>query len=150
MEVCNARSERQNAIHGVPYHWTPVLLNYSGHNSHGVHDAETKSNKTYSAVSADLLISSGSPSFRTLGERRLYQLPLNVPSPFLTEYFMIPLLALLVVWSVFWKIIGLWSTARNNEKGWFILFVFISLAGILELYYLHSRNCWPFKHEQRR
>jgi hypothetical protein len=51
------------------------------------------------------------------------------------------------VWSYFWKIVGLWFSAKNNEKVWFVIFVFVNLVGILELYYLHSRKCWPFKHQ---
>ncbi len=51
----------------------------------------------------------------------------------------------LAVWSAFWKTVGLWFSARNNEKAWFVVFVFVNLAGILELYYVHSRKCWPFK-----
>jgi hypothetical protein len=51
----------------------------------------------------------------------------------------------IAIWSTFWKILGLWFSARNGEKTWFIVFVFINLLGILEIYYLHSRRCWPFK-----
>ncbi len=54
----------------------------------------------------------------------------------------------LVVWGQFWKIIGLWFSARNNEKGWFTAILFINLLGMLEIYYLHSRKCWPFKPRQ--
>jgi hypothetical protein len=54
----------------------------------------------------------------------------------------------LAIWSSFWKIIGLWFSARNGEKAWFIVFVIINLAGILEIYYLHNRRCWPFKPKQ--
>jgi hypothetical protein len=56
-------------------------------------------------------------------------------------WFLIPL----GIWSAFWKIVGLWFSAKNNEKIWFIVFVFINLAGLLEIYYLYSRKCWPFK-----
>lgn len=63
--------------------------------------------------------------------------------------FSISLLLLLLVpmaiWSYFWKIVGLWFSAKNDEKGWFVVFVFVNLVGILELYYLHSRKFWPFK-----
>ncbi|MGA2973513.1 MAG: DUF5652 family protein [Candidatus Bathyarchaeia archaeon] len=58
------------------------------------------------------------------------------------------LLVPVAIWSYFWKIIGLWFSARNGEKAWFIVFVFVNLVGILELYYLHSRKCWPFKRKQ--
>ena len=55
------------------------------------------------------------------------------------------LLIPLAVWSGFWKALGLWFAAKNNEKIWFVVFLFINLAGLLELYYLYSRKCWPFK-----
>ncbi|MCK5627424.1 MAG: DUF5652 family protein [Candidatus Bathyarchaeia archaeon] len=64
--------------------------------------------------------------------------------PFDTIWFIV-LLIPLMIWNYFWKIPGLWFSARNNEKKWFIIFVFVNLAGILEIYYLHSRKCWPFK-----
>ncbi|WP_455277041.1 DUF5652 family protein [[Eubacterium] cellulosolvens] len=51
----------------------------------------------------------------------------------------------LMIWSYFWKILGLWFSARNNEKIWFIIFIFVNLVGILEIYYLYSRKCWTFK-----
>jgi len=64
--------------------------------------------------------------------------------PFLSP-FLIMIIIPLAIWSYFWKIIGLWFSARNNEKAWFIVFFFINLVGILEIYYLRSRKCWPFK-----
>lgn len=58
---------------------------------------------------------------------------------------MLLILIPLAIWSYFWKIVCLWFTAKNNEKEWFVVFALVSLAGILELYYLRSRKCWPFK-----
>jgi len=55
-------------------------------------------------------------------------------------FFFVPL----AIWSYFWKIVGLWFSAKSNEKVWFVIFVFVNLVGILELYYLHSRKRWPF------
>jgi hypothetical protein len=52
------------------------------------------------------------------------------------------------IWSYFWKALGLWFSARDGERAWFTVFIFVNLAGILELYYLHSRKCWPFKAKQ--
>jgi hypothetical protein len=73
----------------------------------------------------------------------------NIPFPLPGNLsLLVPLLVPLAVWSYFWKILGLWSSARNNEKIWFIVFVFINLAGFLELYYLYSKKCWPFKRNQ--
>jgi hypothetical protein len=71
----------------------------------------------------------------------LYSLPMNT-------VLLIGVITPLVVWSSFWKIIGLWFSARKSEKIWFIVFIFINLVGILEIYYLYSRKCWPFKSAQ--
>jgi hypothetical protein len=55
------------------------------------------------------------------------------------------LLVPLAIWGYLWKILGLWFSAKNNEKLWFAIFAFVNLAGILEIYYLYSRKCWPFQ-----
>ena len=43
---------------------------------------------------------------------------------------------LLLVWSLFWKGLALWKSARNDERYWFIALLLINTAGILELLYL--------------
>lgn len=42
----------------------------------------------------------------------------------------------LMVWGLIWKGIGMWHAARNGEKPWFILFLIVNTAGILEIIYL--------------
>jgi len=61
---------------------------------------------------------------------------------------LVAILIPLAIWASFWKLIGLWFSAKNGEKSWFIVFAFVNLAGILELYYLYSRKCWPFRQQQ--
>jgi len=61
---------------------------------------------------------------------------------------LVAILIPLAIWASFWKLIGLWFSAKNGEKPWFIVFAFVNLAGILELYYLYSRKCWPFRQQQ--
>ncbi len=46
--------------------------------------------------------------------------------------FLVPLAA----WSIVWTGFALWYAARRGEKWWFILFLFVHTAGILELIYL--------------
>ena len=76
----------------------------------------------------------------------MYVAPLEIfPQDLL---WLIVLLIPLGIWASFWKLIGLWFSAKNGEKAWFIIFCFINLAGLLEIYYLHSRKCWPFKPKQ--
>lgn len=43
---------------------------------------------------------------------------------------------LLLIWSLFWKGLALWKSARNDQRYWFIALLFINTAGILELLYL--------------
>lgn len=40
------------------------------------------------------------------------------------------------VWSIGWKALGLWHAARNRQKIWFIVFLFVHTLGILEIVYL--------------
>jgi len=46
--------------------------------------------------------------------------------------FIIPL----AVWSVAWTGLALWNSAKRGEKWWFILFLVVHTAGILEIVYL--------------
>jgi methionyl-tRNA synthetase len=42
----------------------------------------------------------------------------------------------LAVWSAIWTGLALWHAAKREEKGWFIFFLLVHTAGILELIYL--------------
>ena len=66
------------------------------------------------------------------------------------DMWLLTALIALGIWSYFWKIIGLWFSAKNNEKGWFVVFVFLNLVGILEIYYLRTRRLWPFNPRKRQ
>lgn len=46
--------------------------------------------------------------------------------------FIIPL----AVWSGIWTGLSLWHAARRDQKGWFIFFLLVHTAGIIELIYL--------------
>lgn len=43
---------------------------------------------------------------------------------------------LLALWSLFWKGLALWKSARNDERYWFIALLVINTVGILEMLYL--------------
>lgn len=45
---------------------------------------------------------------------------------------------LLVVWSLVWKGLAWWHSARRGDKVWFIVFLFLNTAGILEIIYLFA------------
>lgn len=42
----------------------------------------------------------------------------------------------LAIWSAVWTGFALWHAARRGEKGWFIIFLLVHTAGILEIIYL--------------
>ena len=42
----------------------------------------------------------------------------------------------LMIWSVIWKGIALWKSARNNHLTIFVVLMFLNSAGILEICYL--------------
>ena len=46
------------------------------------------------------------------------------------------LLTLIVVWSLAWKALALWFSARSNQKAWFIALIVINTLGLLEIIYL--------------
>lgn len=43
---------------------------------------------------------------------------------------------IVVAWTLFWKAIGLWKSARNNQMIWFVLIMFLYTFGILPLIYV--------------
>ncbi len=47
-----------------------------------------------------------------------------------------PILYILIVWTMIWKGMALWRSARNKQLGWFIVFLFVNTVGILEIIYL--------------
>lgn len=42
----------------------------------------------------------------------------------------------LALWSVIWTGLALWHAARRGEKWWFIFFLLVHTAGIVEILYL--------------
>lgn len=47
-----------------------------------------------------------------------------------------PLLIVLALWSVVWKGLALWHSARRGQNGWFIIMLVVNTVGILEIVYL--------------
>ena len=43
---------------------------------------------------------------------------------------------LLAIWSLFWKGLALWKSARNDERYWFAALLVVNTLGILEILYL--------------
>lgn len=48
---------------------------------------------------------------------------------------MIVLFVALLIWSVIWKGLALWRAAKRTDTAWFIIFMFLNTAGILEIIY---------------
>jgi len=47
-----------------------------------------------------------------------------------------PILYLLIAWSIIWKGIALWHSARNKQLVWYIALLILNTVGILEIFYL--------------
>jgi len=47
-----------------------------------------------------------------------------------------PRFGILLIWTLLWKGLALWKSARNDQRYWFIALLLINTAGILELLYL--------------
>ena len=45
---------------------------------------------------------------------------------------------LIVLWSLAWKGLALWRAAKRGDMWWFIAFLLINTAGILEIVYLFA------------
>ena len=46
------------------------------------------------------------------------------------------LFAILAVWSLVWKGIALWKSARNNQPIWYVVMLLVNTVGILEIIYI--------------
>jgi len=42
----------------------------------------------------------------------------------------------LSIWSYCWKIPAIWRSVKNDNKKWFIAFIFLNTLGVLEIAYL--------------
>lgn len=45
-------------------------------------------------------------------------------------------IAILIIWTIPWKGIALWKSARNNHKWWFIAMLLVNSLAILEIIYI--------------
>ena len=43
----------------------------------------------------------------------------------------------ILIWSVVWKLLALWKSARKGHTVWFILLAIINTIGILEILYIY-------------
>ena len=47
-----------------------------------------------------------------------------------------PIIFALVLWSIFWKGLALWHSAQKKQPWWFVAFLIVNTAGLLEIAYL--------------
>ena len=47
------------------------------------------------------------------------------------------LLIIIIVWSLIWKLMGMWKSAKNNHLIWFIIIAFFNTIGILPILYIY-------------
>jgi len=47
------------------------------------------------------------------------------------------LFAIILIWSLVWKLLALWKSARNKQVVWFIVLALINTVGILPILYLY-------------
>ncbi len=45
--------------------------------------------------------------------------------------------SLLIIWSLIWKGLALWKSARRGEKVWYVVLLVVNTVGILEILYLY-------------
>ncbi len=51
-----------------------------------------------------------------------------------------PSIILILIWSILWKMIALWKSARNNHLTIFVLIMFLNTIGIFEILYILYLN----------
>lgn len=47
------------------------------------------------------------------------------------------LFVVILLWSLFWKGLALWKSARQENKQWFIALLLLNTFGILEIIYIY-------------
>jgi len=48
----------------------------------------------------------------------------------------IVLLVIAIAWSLTWKGMALWKSARHNQPAWFVCLLVVNALGLLEIIYL--------------
>ncbi len=49
-----------------------------------------------------------------------------------------PVIPFLLLWSLFWKGLALWHSARRGQPWWFVIIAVVNTVGILEIVYLFA------------
>jgi len=51
--------------------------------------------------------------------------------------FLVPIIVLVILWTLVWKGMALWRAARKNDKIWFVVLLLVNTLGVLEILYLY-------------
>jgi magnesium-transporting ATPase (P-type) len=51
-------------------------------------------------------------------------------------WFLLTILPILLIWDLFWRGTGLWKSATNGQKYWFVALLLVNSLGILPIIYL--------------
>ncbi len=51
---------------------------------------------------------------------------------------LIPVMLILVLWSLVWKGLALWHSGRRGDSWWFVIMLVVNTLGILEIVYLFA------------
>lgn len=55
----------------------------------------------------------------------------------LTQFINSPYIYPFIIWSIIWKGLALWKSARREEKPWFVVLLILNTVGILEILYIY-------------
>ncbi|MGQ0827137.1 MAG: DUF5652 family protein [Bacteroidota bacterium] len=47
-----------------------------------------------------------------------------------------PVIIVLIIWEIIWKLIAMWKAAKNNHLAWFVCIALINTIGILPIVYI--------------
>lgn len=50
----------------------------------------------------------------------------------------LPMIIFVALWTLFWKGLALWHSARRGEPAWFVVLLIINTVGLLEIVYLFA------------
>lgn len=48
-----------------------------------------------------------------------------------------PLFLLVLAWSLYWKGLALWKSARAGHRSWFVVLLLVQTIGILDILYIY-------------
>jgi hypothetical protein len=60
------------------------------------------------------------------------------------------MLTVIGIWSLIWKGLALWKSAGKKQLVWFIVFLIVNTAGILEILYIFLFSKWNRNKKQKK